>query len=196
MTARSFWTTSKLHWIRFWSEQDLKHKLPNALLFAGMIVPEELETHKEEAPKEQQQGANTGAEPQGASASEGEAGVQALEQEQPNTASEIKTAVTTEDMSVEQTSDDNNGKPEGWSAELEQPKISTAVETEVLPLFVSTGDWTFPVSLPSFWALCMHIRLKRHYPRWKEPRKRRQRPRLLSSTQKCKEDSLPKKGSA
>lgn len=97
-----------------------------------MIVPEEL--HKADS-KPKQEAAETDSKPQEASTSS----EQATQQEQSGNASEIKTAVTTEEMSVEQTVSDNEGKPEGWTAELEQPKITTAVETEVLFVLHSIG---------------------------------------------------------
>ena len=115
-----------------------------------MIVPEELETHKEESrPEEQQESASADAKPQEASISEGAVAAQVTEQEQPNTVSEIKTAVTTEDMSIEQSGEDSGNKSEGSSAELEQPKISTAVEDEVPSSLVPPRGWAFPVFLPS-----------------------------------------------
>lgn len=80
-------------------------------------------------------------------------------EKEPNTASEIKTEVTTEDMSVEQNADDNNGKSEGWSAELEQPKISTAVETEV-EISPSLFETIFRQTLPiTFWVIVIHASL-------------------------------------
>ena len=95
-----------------------------------MIVPEEL--HKADS-KPKQEAAET--KPQEA----GTSSEQATQKEQSGNASEIKSAVTTEEMSVEQTVSDNEGKSEGWTAELEQPKIITAVDTEVLFVLHSTG---------------------------------------------------------
>ena len=99
---------------------------PDVIQPAGMIVPEEL--HKAVRNSSGQGDAETEAKPQEAISS----GEQAKQQEQSTNALEMMTAVTTEEMSVGQTVSDNKGKSEGWTAELEQPKITTAVETEVL----------------------------------------------------------------
>ena len=46
-------------------------------------------------------------------------------------ASNAATTVRTEDMSAEH-AEDNHGKSEGWSAELEQPKITSVIEAQVI----------------------------------------------------------------
>ena len=98
-----------------------------------MIVPEELESgNTDRKTEEHAEAAVSEAEPAGLIGA-GEEAAQITKPEESRTASEITTAVSTEEMSVEQAADDNHGKSEGWTAELEQPKITGAVETEVCP---------------------------------------------------------------
>ena len=146
-------------WNILFCKQIIKSNTPNCMNFpAGMIVPEELEVHKEtEKSRGQQESMEAATQPQDSTVTVEDAAE--VTEKEPNTASEIKTEVTTEDMSVEQNADDNNGKSEGWSAELEQPKISTAVETEV-EISPSLFETIFRQTLPiTFWVIVIHASL-------------------------------------
>lgn len=95
-----------------------------------MIVTEEIDpAQKEKAGAAQEpQKTSTEISSEGGSAQ----GVQPLQEEagveRSGRATDVVTTVTTADMSVEQA---GSGKTEGWSATLEQPKITTVIDTQV-----------------------------------------------------------------
>lgn len=101
---------------------------------AGLIVTEELTPLQDNPGSQQEPGpirlsneqGNQGL-PGSAAGEDATAFPQAI---LPEKATQVATTVTTEDMSLEQQGTEG-GKSEGWSASLEQPKITAAVESQV-----------------------------------------------------------------